>query len=488
DTAGDPTGAYFSPFTRAWELALGALVAVGTPWILRVPRRLAAVATWVGLGAVLAAAVAFGSGTPYPGSLVAIPVGGAALLIAGGVGAPRHGAEVLLRLPPFRLLGRLSYSLYLWHWPILILAAEHGGSAAPAFPSSLVWIVVALAASVATYVVVENPIRHSARLVRLRWASVGLGAALIGVGVGAVTIESAAALGAGLGVAGAAPAPSHPGTDHDGASLPEVLHLVAASNRIRSVVAGLDPPLSQAVLEPPSSSPYPPRACTGSGTGGGLGACSFGDVHAAADHTLVLYGDSHAGMWFHPLDAIASRAGWRLVVLYLGGCPPSLYPYEGVFPGFQQQSCLPFHRFALRTIRDLGPAVVVVSQERNSVLRPAQWNRGLRKVLDDIDTPGTEKIVLGNIPLSGGPACLAAHQDDVPACDGTVLQSYNTAERRAAAAAGARYIDVTPWFCAQRCSPIVGTFDVYFNTLHVAAGYTMFLEGVLASAVALPSS
>ena len=88
-TASTPTQAYFSPFTRANELALGALVAVGTPWLKRLPAALAAGLSWAGLGAIALAAVLFTAQTPYPGSAVALPVLGAALVIAGGVVAPR---------------------------------------------------------------------------------------------------------------------------------------------------------------------------------------------------------------------------------------------------------------------------------------------------------------------------------------------------------------------------------------------------------------
>jgi len=79
DTSNNAIAAYFSPFTRAWELALGALVVVGTPWLLKVPAQIVAAATWIGFGAILVAAFAFTSQTAYPGSLVTIPVIGAAL-------------------------------------------------------------------------------------------------------------------------------------------------------------------------------------------------------------------------------------------------------------------------------------------------------------------------------------------------------------------------------------------------------------------------
>ncbi len=175
-TASAPTVAYFSPFTRAWELALGALVAVGTPWLLRVPSRVAMAMTWLGLGLIALAAVSYNAKTAYPGSAVALPVVGAALVIAGGTVVSRHGAESLLRLWPFRQLGKLSYSLYLWHWPMLILAAESAGKSTLPVKTNLLWLLVALGLSIISYVAIENPIRHSRPLNRNRLLSVGMGA------------------------------------------------------------------------------------------------------------------------------------------------------------------------------------------------------------------------------------------------------------------------------------------------------------------------
>ncbi|HEX7443197.1 MAG TPA: acyltransferase, partial [Acidimicrobiales bacterium] len=160
-TASNPTVAYFSPLTRAWELALGALVAVGARWLLTLSKGVAATMTWVGLGAILIAAFGFDSTTAYPGWLVAVPVVGAALIIAGGTPVPRHSAESILRLAPFQWTGRLSYSIYLWHWPILMLAADAVGKLSLPFRQNLVWLAVALAASMVTFRLVENPVRRA---------------------------------------------------------------------------------------------------------------------------------------------------------------------------------------------------------------------------------------------------------------------------------------------------------------------------------------
>ena len=166
-------GRLFLSLTRAWELAIGALIAVSTPVLLRISHRWAAGITWIGLSAVVASALWFSTDTVYPGWHVAIPVIGTALVIAGGTVAPTWGAETLLHAFPFRQLGRLSYSLYLWHWPILILAAEAAGKSTLPLPQAMGWLLVALLAAVITYRFVENPIRHFKFALRHRWVSVG---------------------------------------------------------------------------------------------------------------------------------------------------------------------------------------------------------------------------------------------------------------------------------------------------------------------------
>ena len=123
-TASNANAAYFSPFTRAWELALGALIAVLGGLLRKIPPIIAAACTWAGAACILVAALAYTSATAYPGDAVALPVIGAAAVIAGGVAAPALGAEALLRRRPFQWLGAISYSLYLWHWPIIVVAEE----------------------------------------------------------------------------------------------------------------------------------------------------------------------------------------------------------------------------------------------------------------------------------------------------------------------------------------------------------------------------
>jgi peptidoglycan/LPS O-acetylase OafA/YrhL len=188
-TSANPTSAYFSPFTRGWELALGGIVAVGTVSLRRLPGTFATALSWIGLGSILVAAYLFTSATAYPGVAVALPVVGAALIIAGGVAEPAYGVERLLRLRTFQWMGLVSYSFYLWHWPVLTIAAERKGTDSLPVADALLWLLLSLGLATLTYLFVENPIRHSRFLVSKRWASLALGGCLILSSLTVATVE-----------------------------------------------------------------------------------------------------------------------------------------------------------------------------------------------------------------------------------------------------------------------------------------------------------
>ncbi len=189
ETSRSPTSAFFSPLPRIWELSLGGIVALSTQFSRRWPATVAAALTWMGLASIGTAAIVFSSSTAYPGWAVALPVGGAALIIAGGTSEPEYGAERLLRLRPFQWIGVISYAWYLWHWPILTLVAQRRGAGNLSASQSLLWLIVSLGLSIATYRLVENPIRRSSSLAHRKWASVALGAGLILSSVVVATVE-----------------------------------------------------------------------------------------------------------------------------------------------------------------------------------------------------------------------------------------------------------------------------------------------------------
>ncbi len=478
-TSSNPTVAYFSPWTRAWELALGGLVALGARWLVRIPLHVAAAITWIGLGAILISAVVFNSQTAYPGSLVAFPVVGAALIIVGGTAAPRFGAELLLGLSPCRWLGDLSYSLYLWHWPILIIAAEYSDKTGLTFVQNLPWLALALGISIVSYRFLENPVRHAKILFRHRSASVVMGAVLIALSVVVATVFlQSQTSGAAIPTSRVKPA-----TDA------QLAKLVAASLQIQQVPHNLDPPLQSAEQDYGA----PPGRCVPTTNQVKTPSCVFGDPNGT--HTMVLYGDSHALMWFKAMNEIATAAQWRLVILGKGYCMANKYPPKKQLGGNVILSlCNRWQQFAYRRIRKLDPNLVIVTQEVQSGPQgkrytASEWQKALEATLTRIKGQQTKFIVLGNIPNLGlsPPDCLAQHPDQVQLCSAPVhaLDKYDLAEQRAVTAQGGRYIDATPWFCTTRCASIIGHYEVYLNQLHVTGTYSLFLEQVLAEKLQL---
>jgi peptidoglycan/LPS O-acetylase OafA/YrhL len=170
------TGSYFSPATRGWELGAGCLLALAAGRLDRIPARIAAVLAGVGLAGIVVAALSFDDGTPVPGYAAALPVLSAVLVLAGR-------GDALLAVHPLRWLGRFSYSLYLWHWPVLMIGEQAYGPLTGPARGGLVLLSVGLA--VVTYVCVENPIRHSRSLRRSHLWTAAVAALLIAAPIAA---------------------------------------------------------------------------------------------------------------------------------------------------------------------------------------------------------------------------------------------------------------------------------------------------------------
>ena len=189
ETSVNSQGAYYSLLTRSWELALGGLIALHGRRLQQIPQVWAAVASWIGLAAILVSAVTLSGSSAYPGALVAIPTLGAGLVVAAGAAQPRWGVEWLLRQKVFQFLAAISFPLYLWHWPILQIAAQSRGVASLSVWDNLGLLLVSGVFATLTYYFFENPIRHSRFLAGRRWASLALGLCLIAATLVVTTYE-----------------------------------------------------------------------------------------------------------------------------------------------------------------------------------------------------------------------------------------------------------------------------------------------------------
>ena len=196
-TEDKPAFAYFDTFARAWELGLGAALAlIGTT--VRLPRLGAVALGWAGIAAIVYASFSFTGETAFPGTAALVPtLGAGALILSGtalaasarGVTRPRFGAGWILSLPPVRYVGRISYSWYLWHWPFLVFAAAIWGPrlsvAAGLAAVAASWVPTQL-----THTLIEDPVRRAPMLKRMPNRAIALGltctavALAVGIGLG----------------------------------------------------------------------------------------------------------------------------------------------------------------------------------------------------------------------------------------------------------------------------------------------------------------
>jgi peptidoglycan/LPS O-acetylase OafA/YrhL len=463
---------YFSLHTRAWELAVGALVAVATGPLARLPRRAASVLGWLGLGATGYAAVAFTDTTAFPGSAAWVPVGGAALVVAAGCG-PRVGVERILGEPLMQCLGRVSYSWYLWHWPMLVLipyAVGHDLTVAERV--AVVWL--SLVAAVASYFAVENPAR---RLVmpNARWLGTGvaLTAAVASCGALVVTFP-----------------PSTTGHGREvrlapvawGKASAAVERAVARGVRTVAVPRNLVPQPQDAASSVPAASQ---NGCHAEFTSIAQGACVFGDKRAT--RTVVLFGDSHIEQWLPAFDTSARRRHWRVVSWTKAACPVAWLTV--VIPGLNREytECDTWRARTIARIANLHPRLVVVGQSENivsSAVSPDEFASRTVRTLDELRrrTPALIEY-LGDIPVPNSdlPGCVAEHLDDVRPCTFLVRRAYTYPERHRALrpvieAANVPLLDPKRWFCtATTCPAVIGNVLLYRDPTHMTVPYSTWL-------------
>jgi peptidoglycan/LPS O-acetylase OafA/YrhL len=487
-----PDAAYFSPLTRAWELAIGALIAVGTPLLKKMPTVMGVLITWLGLVAIIFSAFHFNAQTPYPGSLVAIPVVGAALIIAGGVAPRLYAAEIFLSTKPLQWLGKRSYSLYLWHWPILIIAAQAEGRTALPFSDNILLIGFSVVLSMASYSAVENPIRHL-RTPVTKTIAMGVVSVLLTITVltVAIVLESEG--------------PSDRYSITPALTTHALLRQVSAATSISKIPENVVPALAN--VGNYWGGNYEAPTCQASAAQWTEAICTLGDP--TSKRLMVVYGDSHALMWLPAFNNIARIAHWKLVVLAKPYCPAELVTIVNE-PGFgpingPDLACDYWHRWAIDWINSNNPQLLVITQE-SAYQAPAtpssaparfsrsEWKTGLTTLLSAVNAGHIRTVILGNIPLLAGvdgPVCLAHHPDNIQACSvprSSAVLWPNSIEQSVAKAKGVGYVNVVPWFCSSRCTALVGRYCIYLDDVHINALWALYLQNVLADSLGFEQS
>ncbi|MGY4711340.1 acyltransferase family protein [Mycolicibacterium sp. CBM1] len=491
-----PPAAFFSLPTRAWQLAVGGLVALTALEWQRLSPRLAAVGGWAGLALIVLGCVWFTATTPFPGTAALLPTLGAALVIGTGCATTTKGCGQLLSTSPMRAVGRISYSWYLWHWPVLVLAPVLLGH-----PLELAERVVAalLAAGLAwlTLRYLENPLRFAPQIRDFPWRSLGLGA-----------VATAVAVFVGLGLLKAVPtpvgrgAPATPmaftitpalaaGSDmaaYDAAvtrTFAQVQSALAAALTNKPVPSNLAPPLDNLTGEQRNLT-Y--NGCLRTPYESGQPDCAMGDT--SSDTTVALIGDSHVAMWTPAFQELAAQRHWRLQLMAKEACPIMDVAVGTALRRLIEsvQYCQNWRAAVMARLKAQPPRLVVVSVFRGygydemmtgfKAYNPA-WIESLARLVRSLREIGTQVLVLGPIasPHVNVPICLSGHLDDATACalsrTSAVDQSGIAAEAAATATGGGQYADLSDLFCTpDRCPVVVGNTLIYMDVSHLSIPYS----------------
>jgi hypothetical protein len=529
--------AYYSLPARAWQLAAGGLLALAGPAFGRLSTGrlgsvVAPVVGWAGVGLLGAALVVIQPTTEYPGLVSLLPTLGAVAIIASGGGVRTPGSIALARAP-LRWLGRISYSLYLWHWQILVLGSVAVGAGATGLDEGVVrddvplrigLVLVAIAVSAVSWRLVEEPLRRArgSRVGPLRGFGLA-GAAVLSLVIASTTLGVVASQSVALASedAGASeddvavlspletPDPT-PGPTESPALTPEPTDSQAsqtpkptptasprpstapaqapAARNSGSIPPGLAPSLGVALND---GDPLLADGCALSLGGTRPPACVYGDAQGKL--TVALVGDSHAAHWFPALERLARQRGWRLVPMTKFSC---VFVDLRIFsPNLKREytECETWRENVVDRLVQLRPDLVIISSNRYLPVvderdtDPLRQGAALARLIERI--PGRVAII-ADTPRSAVdvPACLAAHRDAIEQCTTSRAAAFTwrhlRREKEAARLSGATLVDMSAATCpVDPCPPIIGTRLVYRDNHHLTATFARSLAGVLGAAL-----
>ncbi|WP_404802854.1 acyltransferase family protein [Microbacterium gallinarum] len=474
--------AFFLLPTRAWELLAGALVGI----LLQERRRahppgVAAAGGWMGVAMILGAAALFSEATVFPGFAAILPVAGTALVIYFGVQSAPGGPTAALSVRPMQFLGLISYSLYLVHWPLLLIpqAAVGDSRPLPLWATVLLGVVLAIPLAYLLYRWVETPLRAPAALTRRRPRVTLLGTA-------AVTAVLALGIWAAIGWVSTRPMP----TGEAVAAAPDFPSSPPAATDF--VPANLTPSLEDAATDIPRLYADDCHHDTGVET---VQDCVYGAADAPV--RIALFGDSHSAQWFPAIDEYAQEHGEVAISTFTKSSCPAVSATV-LDKNSPYTSCDRWRDAVIEHLVADPPELVIFSSYAwyelagvdDDTERREVWAAGLASTVRALTASGSEVLVIADTPRfsSSPPACVSADPLDVSACAGdrslVLDEALTRAEAAATAAAGGGFADLTEYICgAAECPVIVDDMLVYRDVNHLTSTYVRYLEPALAEPI-----
>jgi len=452
--------------------------------VTRIPGWFQLAAGWFGLVAIAASAVLYSDNTAFPGYAALLPAVGAALVIAAGLHREgRFRAGRALSVAPLRYVGDRSYALYLWHWPVLILAAQHVGHDLST-EVNLLLLVGAFLLSIVSYKLVEDPLRKlrwPTRVGAVAWPASAAAVLIVGLVISgsidktAKRLEVAAASVEPAVLVDTAAAASYVEPGEPEAPLPPVVAAVRAAEQQAPIPSPLTPPVSRLRDDFYNF----PSGCVPRGGQTKSRICRLGD--ASSRKAIVVIGDSHAQMWMPTILDMAQRDGWVVLPLVKVSCIPRSWLETG-------KPCNRWYRWAKQRATALRPDVTLIVGSWAGTWAPKRAVRAVSDLSRAVRSSSRAVIVLDDAPGQRREPtdCLLDSRSNMKTCSNVqskTQQQTSTAIRSNARNQGVGFMDSRGWFCAptQRtprqilCPLVVNQTITYVDRGHVSKTYALAL-------------
>ena len=521
------TQSFFLLPTRAWELIAGGLLAMAGGFATRIPWRTRAIASWASLAVVLYCMVTYEDTAPL-GWTAVVPVLATVVVVGASTVRQQVGPAKLLGTAPMIWVGQRSYGIYLWHWPLLVLAGEQWGPLSA--PARGLVLLVAVGLAALSYRFLENPVRHHPRLTRAARPSLALGGALVAAGLlagvlavhlprqfdGGGTVVAAPTLPgqvggtpttvAGTTVEGTATVPSISAGSTTSAGPTTTLAPQIPVQSLDELEAAqrtaLDESDANVTRMPKNITPHPSEAKFADVPMPYKDGCFLRDgdptpldcVYAAVDSDtkVVLFGDSHAAQWFPAIEAVAIDRHWRLEVFVKAGCPSADVRIERQW---LDPECVSWRQQVISRVQQIQPDLLIVGstsytpggsdvgQDNDAV-----WRRGLTATLDAMRPSAKQLLIIGDTPLPAHqvPNCVLKVPGNLHYCGQTRADGVNRSrldlERQIAAEYDGNFVSVTNWVCGTSFCPVVlGNILMWRDNNHVSATMSRYLAPFMAA-------
>ncbi|MBA1158245.1 acyltransferase family protein [Microvirga mediterraneensis] len=460
----DPGTAYFATTTRAWELALGGALAVFlAPG--RVSDPLRAVLGLVGILGIVAASLAFDENTQFPGYAALLPTLAAAAVITSSGAQEAWSGRILLNSRPFQYLGDISYSLYLWHWPLIVVYAEVT-ERNPGLAAGALILFASCGLAHVSKVFVED---------RFRSGLIPIGRT---IATGAACVAATLALGAGYLVASG----QEPGQVASGTDRPGIRAMIDPRYDWRNEdLANFIPRPEHVKADVPSI--YKTK-CHQDQRKTEVLTCTYGN--RAARMKIVMIGDSHAGHFYPAFEELARKGSIQFHGLSKSAC---LFSLEAFYhPPFKRlyTECLEWSKNVIAWLERERPDLVLIAQ---SPAYPETVLKGMAEAWSRLTAMGLDVRAIRSTPWLKFDAdkCLATSgnrsvdcaptRDDVFRKD-PVLTTARELKRPV--------LDLTKYLCdSERCPTVIGGILVYRDRHHLTATFARTLSHAFRSELSL---